>query len=361
MKKILLLFLFLLIITGCKKEVTPPNTDREPEKEIKNEDDKYPKKSPVSKFTKEEIQALAIDFTGTKEEIATKIYKWQTENMTYKAFGTVSDAMRWNYFLPGIYETKDMIKEFSVLDNKKIEGLCYQFATIYCSIANYYELECRVMEMEKKLSEIDPKIDKRTTEGLSNEEYKRLEKLLIKKGYYYDYETIRAVAKETSAHYRAEVKINDKWVIKDATEHFVGGEYNKIYTFKEVDFFEGFNEERVGKIQNIVEFIDELGNKNRAVSIDEYRDEKKLLPYFSSFEKVADFLKIDQASRAEIGKTFPLYINLAAAYKAETGKNYYILADFIIEDNEDYAKRYLELTGEEIDMKTFEKYLYIID
>ena len=349
----LLIVFLLVLLTGC---LNGKDNDK-----LKNDDDVkddailFEPSSPVTKFNEEHIQSLAIDFTGTDLQIAQKIYDWQTNNMEYKAFGEVADAMRWNYFLPGIYTTEDMIEGFSILDDIKIEGLCYQFATIYCSIANYYDLECRVTAMNEKPSDLDSKIDKRTTSGLAESEYKRLEKILQKKGIYYSYETIRSVAKETSAHYRAEVKIGDNWKVMDASEHFVGGEYNKKYTFYEVDWLEGYNENLLGKSEKNIkeEFVDDLGNKNRASTIDEAREESLLIPYFNTWPKVASFLKLPENVAKELEKDFNLYLQFDQAYYEQTGKHFYILCDFIIEDDvtlTEYAEQYKKLTGEDLNM-----------
>lgn len=209
--------------------------------------------SPVSVFTKDDIDYLGINFSGTPEEIADKIYQWQVENIAYQAggpdFADVSDPMRWNYFLPGIYPTNKMIREMR--KDGKIYGICYQYATIYYSIARYYGLECRVTAMKEKPSELDPTIDKRTTTGLSMEEYNRLKLKLQEKGLDYSYESIRQVASETSAHYRAEVKLNGEWVVKDATVPFTGGTYNKLYNFYEVDWLEGYKPEKLAASGNV--------------------------------------------------------------------------------------------------------------
>lgn len=214
--------------------------------------------SPVSVFTKTDIDyLLAGGFTGTEEEIADKIYRWQVENMAYKAggpgYGDVSDPMRWNYFLPGIYPTSEMIR--GMRRDGKVYGICYSFAAIYCSIARYYGLECRVAAMKEKPSELDSSIDKSTTTGLSPEEYDRLKKKLDAMGLDYSYETVRQVAAETSSHYRAEVKINGQWVVKDATEAFAGNTYNSMYKFYEVDWKEGYKPDKLADVTPVMKRI----------------------------------------------------------------------------------------------------------
>lgn len=202
--------------------------------------------SPISVFSKADMDYLKANFTGTKAEIAEKILQWQESNITYMAdprrAPDVSDAMRWNYFLPGIFPTGDMIREYRQGD--KFYGICYQFATIYCSMASYYGIECRVTNMLEKPSELDPTIDKRTTTGLSPDEYTRLKLKLDKLGLDYSYEAIRQVASETSNHYRAEVLIDGKWVVKDATAILLNSDSNK-YKFYETDWLEGYHPEKM--------------------------------------------------------------------------------------------------------------------
>lgn len=242
MKKIILFYLIsiLVLTSACVKKPANIQDDTNSDDQIIDNVLSFTPSSPVVKFTLEDIQSLAIDFSGTEMEIAQAIYDWQTEYMDYEAFGEVADAMRWNYFLPGIYTTRDMIKGFSIMDSINIKGLSYQFATIYCSIASYYDIECRVTAIKEKPSELDSSIDKSTTIGLGIDEYTRLEALLITKDLYYTYETIQQVAKETSAHYRAEIMIDGNWIYMDATEYFIGDEYNDTYDFYEVDWLEGY-------------------------------------------------------------------------------------------------------------------------
>ncbi len=351
------MLLTMLACSNIEVEQPQPNNDNTtitPDNEII-----FDPQSPVSEFRVEDIQALAIDFSGTDMEIAQAIYDWQTEYMDYVAYGEVAGAMRWNYFLPGIYTTKDMIKGFSIMDNINIEGLCYQFATLYCSIANYYELECKVTAMKEKPSDLDPTIDKKTTTGLGEDEYKRLVQLLISKGYYYSYEAIRRVAQETSAHYRAEVKIDNEWVVIDASEYFVGGEYNDIYEFFEVDWLEGYQADILSRSEEMKEviFIDDLGNEDRASSIDQVRDSQMLVPYLASFDKLAKFLKLPEDVKDELEEEFDLYLQFDQAYFDETGKHFYIVCDFIIDkdaSDAEYVSQYEELTGETLDPEYLE-------
>ncbi len=250
MKKFLSLFVVLFLLGACAQAEDDDyydDEDYEEDYEDDNEADmdyvEFIPNSPVVTFDTTTLERLGINLSGSDTEIAQGIYDWQIENMNYVAFGPISDAMRWNYMLPGIYTTLEMLDVTN--SEGKIEGLCYNFATIYCSIADGLGLDCRVAQMAEKPSELDSSIDPKTTTGLGPDEYARLEKLLNSKGYNYDYELIRSIAKETSAHYHAEVLIDGEWKVYDASTYFVGDEYNKTYEFYEVDWLEGFEDDIV--------------------------------------------------------------------------------------------------------------------
>ena len=240
MKKILSLLIVVLLLGACAEAEDDEYDDEMDDEEIAEVEEsvEFIPQSPVVEFDQATLDRLGLNLSGTDAEIAQGIYDWQTENMTYVAFGPISDAMRWNYMLPGIYSSFEMLDVMNA--EGKIEGLCFNFATIYCSIAEAYGLDCRVTHMAEKPSELDSSIDPKTTTGLGHDEYARLEMLLKMKGYNYDYELIRSIAKETSAHYRAEVMIDGVWKVYDASTYFVGDEYNKTYEFYEVDWLEGF-------------------------------------------------------------------------------------------------------------------------
>lgn len=245
MRKTFLILLIMLFVSSCSAQ------DRSVQEDASNDDNDSSEASnegfipsiPIVEFDQETLDNKGLMFSGSEAEIAQSIYDWQTENMSYVAYGPVSDAMRWNYMLPGIVTTLEMLDNTN--SEGKIEGLCYNFATIYCSIAKANGLDCRVTQMKEKPSQLDSSIDPNTTTGLGPDEYDRLNQVLEAKGYDFDYELIRSIAKETSAHYRAEVMIENEWKVYDASTYFVGDEYNKNYDFYEVDWFEGFEEDKV--------------------------------------------------------------------------------------------------------------------
>lgn len=243
--KSLISLLVLSLLVGCSSNVNEPieNKSNEVNKPVSQEQVFVPS-SPISMFDEQTLVDLDALFSGSPKEIAQSIYDWQIEHMVYVAYGPVSDMMRWNFMLPGIYTTQDMLNR-NINAEGKFEGLCYNFATLYCSIAIANGLDCQVTQMKEKPSELDPSIDPKTTTGLGPDEYARLEELLIEKGYSYDYELIRSIAKETSAHYRAEVMIDSKWEVYDASSYFVGDTYNQTYEFYPVDWNEGYQDDLV--------------------------------------------------------------------------------------------------------------------
>jgi hypothetical protein len=190
---------------------------------------KFVSSSPISVFTAQDIQSLGIKVTGTPREMADAIRKWQETNMSY---GPVkpdfSDAIRWNYFLPGVFPSRQIVSEH--IANGKPYGICFDFAVIYSSIANYYGLETRVRNSISKPSDTDKTIQ--FTTGMAPDEYDRIAAKLGTQGYKYDFDAVRRVASETPSHYWAEVKIDGVWVIEDATQSFTGNNTQTGYVDK---------------------------------------------------------------------------------------------------------------------------------
>jgi hypothetical protein len=190
---------------------------------------KFMASSPVSVFTAGDIEKLGVKVTGTAREIADAIRKWQEANMVYGSPNpNFSDAIRWNYFLPGIFPSRDIINEH--LDNAKPYGICFDFAVVYSSIANYFGLETRIRNSISVPSDTDKTI--RFTAGMSPDEYNRLAVKLQNQGLDYDYEAVRLVASETPSHYWAEVKIDGAWVIEDATQVSTGNNTQTLFVDK---------------------------------------------------------------------------------------------------------------------------------
>jgi hypothetical protein len=354
------LIVFCVVVLSACAQPDYSSTENDVEKPVSNgesQEQVFVPSSPISDFDEAILSSLGLAISGSDSEMAQGIYDWQVKNMKYIPFGSISDMMRWNYMLPGIFTTLDMI---SINKNTegKIEGLCYNYATLYCSIAEAYDLECRVTQMKEKPSELDSRIDPKTTTGLGPDEYKRLEAMLASKGYYYSYDLIRSIAKETSAHYRAEVFIDGKWKIYDASVDSIGDGYNQTYEFFEVNWLEGYNKQVIDGFKGTApdSFIDDLGNKNRASTIDEVRLSGALVPYFNDWSKAAAFLKLPESLLKQFQGEFELYLIFDKMYFEKTGKHFYILCDYIIDDGlevEEYAELYKELTGEDLELSYF--------
>jgi len=190
---------------------------------------KFVASSPVSVFTAQDIEKLGVKVMGTPREMADAIRKWQESNMVYGSPNTdFSDAIRWNYFLPGIFSSRNIVTEH--LSNSKPYGICFDFAVVYSSIANYYGLETRIRNSISVPSQTDKTIQ--FTSGMAPDEYDRLAVKLQNQGLDYDYDAIRLVASETPSHYWAEVKIDGAWVIEDATQVSTGNNTQTLFIDK---------------------------------------------------------------------------------------------------------------------------------
>lgn len=358
MKRLFIVFCVLILGACSKPDYSNVEDDYvEPVSDGQSQGQVFVPSSPISEFSDSVLESLGLSLSGSEAEIAQGIYDWQVQNMNYVAFGPVSDMMRWNYMLPGIFTTLDML-EINKTSNGKIEGLCYNYATLYCSIAEAYNLDCRVTQMREKPSQLDSRIDPKTTTGLGPDEYERLEALLISKNLYYNYELIRSIAKETSAHYRAEVRIDGEWKVYDASVASVGDGYNQTYEFFEVDWLEGYNKQILDSFvgESSPSFVDDLGNTDRARSIDDVRSIGALVPYFNEWSKAAEFLKIPETQLKQFQEEYGLYLLFDKVYFENSGKHFYIICDFIIEDGVDidtYAEMYNELTGDDLDLTYF--------
>jgi hypothetical protein len=110
---------------------------------------------PCFEFSDEDINYLGINCSGTDLQRADCIKSWQEENIIYDAFSQDSSySIRWNHNFPGIYPSSEIIRE-KINDDGKIYGVCFDYAVIYCSIAEYYGIECRVMNSITKPSDRD--------------------------------------------------------------------------------------------------------------------------------------------------------------------------------------------------------------
>jgi transglutaminase-like putative cysteine protease len=313
------------------------------------------------------LQQIGADgFSGTDKEIADQILQWQNENMKYignpMEQTDVAYPMRWNYFLPGIFPVSEMLAE-RVLPDGSIYGLCWDYAAIFSAIASTYGLETRVTAVKLLLSDINPNIDKSTANGLSYEEYEELSRKLNEKGVDFSFDQISKVAKETWAHYRAEVLIDDQWVSMDGSGP-IGSEYD---TFDEVTWYEGYDNESLyeantalsdlDRMCEILETVpadsyagmtDDAGDPNRAATIQDLVAGKGLAPYFDDVQDAIDFLELSPEIADEL---FEEELEIKETFEMLTGEAFYVIADALIYnaveeiDAEGYVKYYEALTG----------------
>ena len=340
--------------------------------------------SPYEALDEETLAAIGADgFEGTDAEIAQQIWEWQQEHMYYIADpndqSDISYPMRWNYMIPGIYPVKEMVTE-RLTNDGKIYGLCWDYAAIYCAIANSYGLETRVTALKKYMTDMMG-ADPSTKQGLSMQEYGLLCEKLEANDVSFTYGQIDRVAKETWVHYRAEVLLNGEWISMDRNE--VTGEY-KEGPFEVAPWDEGYNnvllyapsalENNVLDIEALAELLayapqsdfvgitDDAGNTQRAETFTDLFRGKGLVPYFNDFDQVAAFLNLPEDLQEELAEELA---EIKDDYEAGTGKKYYMLADCLIysdDTNEnisatDYVRIYNAITGCDMTEDEFNDYI----
>jgi len=311
--------------------------------------------SPVSSFSEEDIAYLGIACSGTDEEIAGCIRKWQENNMIYaspdKGYHDAGDAIHWNYFLPGIFPSKEIIYEHT--DNGKIYGICFDFAVIYCSIAEYYGLECRVMNTKTKPSE--GKDSSEPTTGMRREEYDRLKLKLEKNGLDYSYGAVNSVAEETPTHYWAEVYLNGEWVITDSTQKTTGGNTsNEFIATNDFEVTDWLSRDKTELLANYSYegITDDLGQSGRAANIYDLMQGLAFAPYFDDVEAACDFVGAgDNLTKTDLSEA----MEDKEAYESCSGKKLYLVCYFIC-DGDDlegtaWVERYELYSGEKLDME----------
>lgn len=275
-------------------------------------------------------------------------------------------------------------------------GICYNYATLFKSIGEYYGLEVKVENTVLKPSEtIDFSSINNTLipPGMSTEEYNRLKLILDKKELDYPYEAVRLISIETPTHYRAVVKINGDWKIYDDVSDITkSGSVLAKYEFKDIYWKEGMQTEKLngyierlnngeslkgegysstfeefqvarnlvletGDADGYVGITDDLGNKGRAKTIDDFMQGKGLIPYFNTYEQVQKFLMLSAESNEEKEDV----MSMKVAYEKNTGQKFYMVADEMIygdDDNisdEKYAVMYESYVGERLNLGIFKK------
>ena len=325
----------------------------------------------------------AADFSGTDQEIAQLIINWQNANMHYigdpNQQADISHPMRWNFFLPGIYPVSDMVQDRRMADGK-IYGLCWDYASIFVAMAEYYDLECRVTAYKTLMSDLNPIFE--AGAGMSQDEYEAILPRLSVQGLDIDYDHISQSARETWSHYRAEVKIGEEWVAFDGAPG-VSAEY-AAYSYDLVSWDEGydadllygeiaFSSEEGTNIPVLAELlasapvegyegiVDDAGNSNRAANMQDLVAGKGLVPYFKEIEDIKAFLVISDDNGSSLDD-FDELMEIKAEYENGTGKLFYVIADYLIyADDEveamDYVHFYNAFTGSEITEDEFDEYL----
>jgi len=339
--------------------------------------------NPYQAFSEEEMTALgAADFSGTDEEIAQMIINWQNSNMHYigdpNQQADISHPMRWNYFLPGIYPVSDMVQDRLMADGK-IYGLCWDYASIFVAMAEYYDLECRVTAYKTLMSDLNPIFQ--AGAGMSEEEYAAIRPLLSDQGLDLDYDHISRSARETWSHYRAEVKIGEEWVAFDGAPG-VSEEY-AAYTYDIVSWDEGYDanllygeivfSDKGLNIPVLAELLasapvdgyegitDDAGNLNRAATLEDLVAGKGLVPYFEGKEDIMTFLTSTDGEGFSFDDLDEM-MEVKAEYEDATGKSFYIIADslvYTIDDLEaaDYVLYYNALTGADMTAEEFVEFV----
>jgi hypothetical protein len=339
--------------------------------------------NPYQAFSEEEMTALgAAGFSGTDEEIAQMIINWQNSNMYYigdpNQQADISHPMRWNYFLPGIYPVSDMVQARLMADGK-IYGLCWDYASIFVAMAEYYDLECRVTAYKTLMSDSNPIFQ--AGAGMSKEEYAAILPLLSDQGLDLDYDHISRSARETWSHYRAEVKVGEEWVAFDGAPG-VSEEY-AAYTYDVVSWDEGYDANLLygeivfsdkglnlsvlaellasAPVEGYEGITDDAGNLNRAATMEDLVAGKGLVPYFEGKEDIMTFLSSTDGEGFSFDDLDEM-MEVKAEYEDATGKPFYIIADslvYTIDDLEaaDYVLYYNALTGEDMTAEEFVEFV----
>ena len=362
-----------------QETVTPiPEGEFEPTAAAEESDPQFAVFNPYEALTSDEIVQIKADgFSGSDEEIAQAILKWQAENMFYigdpNQQPDISHPMRWNYMLPGIFPVSEMVQE-RILENGKIYGLCWDYAAIFNAIANYYELEARVTAHKVYISDTNPSIDKSTASGMGPEEFQALQPRLIKHDLNLSYDQISRAARETWSHYRAEVKIGNKWLPFDGVPGVAEGPEYEVATwdegydpnllYPEVDY--GSKELDLVTLAELLSaapasgyegITDDAGNMNRAASMDDLITGMGLVPYYQDMDSVVAFLQID-GDMEDLSDSF----DILAEYEEDTGKQFFVIADWIVYSMEEmtadeYIPLYNALTGSDITEEEFVTYI----
>ncbi len=327
----------------------------------------------------------ANNFTGSDEEIANQIFRWQQENMVYiddpSLQMDVSYQGRWNLFMPGIYPASELLVEH-LNGEGKIYGICSDYSIIFIAIANSYGLETRNNTFTKyKFSDVNQWVDPETTRGLAFEEYEALNEKLAKHNVNLTYDQIDRVARESYVHARPEVKINGEWVSFDGAGIAPTGEYLNEENYEALPYYAQYSnvmlyappalENNQLDVDHLAELLsywpqldyegitDDAGNDHRAAKFIDLCRGLGLIPYYEDPYMVLEFLNIDSSNTEEVLDDLP---EIMEDYQEGTGKLFYAIADFLIWGDEEiepskYVYLYNTLTNGDLTEAEFIEYI----
>jgi hypothetical protein len=261
----------------------------------------------------------------------------------------------------------------------KIYGLCWDYASIFTAMASYYDLDVRVTAYKTLLSDLNPQFQKGA--GMSEEEYAAILPRLSGHALVIDYNHISRSARETWTHYRAEVKIGEQWVAFDgapgvsdefAAQTYAVASWDEGYDanllYGEVAFSnEGINIAVLAEllasapVEGYGGIVDDAGNSNRAANMQDLVAGKGLVPYFKELEDIKAFLAFSDEDGSST-EDFDDLMVIKEDYEKETGKLFYVIADYLIfadDDVEtaDYVLYYNAFTGSEITAEEFDEFI----
>jgi|GEM_PF-6248204 len=363
----------------------------------------YFSKNGVEQLDASTIESLGIEASGTDKEIADAILAWQNENMIYAhnklEYNDVSYGMRWANIFPGVYTFSDIIER--QVDDGKYYGVCYHYAIVFASIADYYGLTVRIGMAEETPSElVDDPFATATAKGMSGEEYDSFINFMKEKGYEetdFPYDVVRLLMVEGSTHARAEVLLDDEWVPYDTYDSPFTEQADLTYTNYEkwLDYYNpelydelmekyiagedlnaslgsayaDFLEARLiatstsglpgtGLALEYVGIIDDLG-QNRAKNVDDLMNGLALAPYFEDQIDILEFFGSPQWLIEEIDDVMLVQEEIEEI----TGKPYYSVAEILTWSEEDitdalvFAEQYEGFSGSVFNINLFDEYI----
>ena len=223
--------------------------------------DRFPAYDPALAFDQEDIDYLRDNFSlpeslrsrdpdKTELEVASAIKEWQHAHMKLvSSMEDLSYPMRWNQVMPGIHPARDLIRDRNVIDDEdndtnKIYGVCWDFASIFTSIARYHGLDVMIsawrMYLSDQVGNEEQNLNSGADRGMSPQESTAMAGHLRSLGYDIPERVLQEAVFETYVHYRPEVWITDAWVSFDAT--YPSGDYLDDENYSEIAWDEFLDE-----------------------------------------------------------------------------------------------------------------------